>query len=53
MHSYIRNCFCTFSQVLEQSEGLWKGCVITDGRMAKAGYFAPDHVVLIDKSGKW
>ena len=37
-------------RVLEQSEGLWKGCVITDGRMAKAGYFAPDHVVLIDKS---
>ncbi|XP_052069070.1 caskin-2-like isoform X1 [Mytilus californianus] len=37
-------------RVLEQSEGLWKGCVITDGRTAKAGYFPPDHVVLIDKS---
>lgn len=37
-------------RVLEQSEGVWKGCVITDGRMAKAGYFPPDHVVLIDKS---
>lgn len=45
--------FFLLFQVLEQSEGLWKGCVITDGRTAKAGYFPPDHVVLIDKSGKF
>lgn len=39
-------------QVLEQREGAWKGVVISDGRMAKPGYFPPDTVVLLDSSGE-
>lgn len=37
-------------KVLEQREGAWKGVVISDGRMAKPGYFPPDTVVLLDSS---
>lgn len=38
--------------MLEQREGAWKGVVISDGRMAKPGYFPPDTVVLLDSSGE-
>ncbi|KAK3090288.1 hypothetical protein FSP39_010658 [Pinctada imbricata] len=37
-------------KVIEQREDAWKGVVVSDGRMAKPGFFPPDHVVLIDNS---
>ena len=38
---------------MEQKEdGIWKGSLMKEGRMAKAGFFPADHVVLIDNSGK-
>ena len=38
---------------MEQKEdGIWKGSLMKEGRMAKAGFFPADHVVLINNSGK-
>lgn len=38
---------------MEQKEdGIWKGSLMKEGRVAKAGYFPADHVVLIDNNGK-
>ncbi|GAB1602391.1 caskin-2-like isoform X1 [Argonauta hians] len=38
-----------YIKVLEQkADGIWKGCVIHNDRMSKAGYFPADHVVLVD-----
>ncbi|XP_055955084.1 caskin-2 isoform X2 [Patella vulgata] len=35
--------------VLEQrSDGIWKGYVVQEGRLAKTGYFPANHVVLVD-----
>ncbi|XP_048758493.2 caskin-1-like isoform X4 [Ostrea edulis] len=40
-------------KVLEQRDDAWKGVVISDGRMAKPGYFPPDTVVLLDSSAHY
>ncbi|XP_062615346.1 caskin-2-like isoform X2 [Saccostrea cucullata] len=40
-------------KVLEQRDDAWKGVVISDGRMAKPGYFPPDAVVLLDNSAHY
>ena len=40
-------------QVLEQRpDGIWKGYVLREGQMAKAGYFPASAVVLVDWTGK-
>ena len=42
-----------YFQIIEQKEdGIWKGSLMKEGRVAKAGYFPADHVVLIDNNGK-
>ena len=44
---------CVFVQVLEQrGDGLWKGYVVQEGRMAKTGTFPANHVVLVDGQGQ-
>ncbi|KAK0056212.1 caskin-1 [Biomphalaria pfeifferi] len=39
--------------VLEQkADGIWRGYVFHEGRMAKTGMFPANHVVLVDSKGK-
>ena len=46
-------CYRLYFQIIEQKEdGIWKGSLMKEGRVAKAGYFPADHVVLIDNNGK-
>ncbi|KAK3586047.1 hypothetical protein CHS0354_033170 [Potamilus streckersoni] len=38
-------------KILEQGQdGVWKGSLLKEGRMAKTGFFPADHVVLIDNN---
>lgn len=46
-------CVYMCVQVLEQrGDGLWKGYVVQEGRMAKTGTFPANHVVLVDGQGQ-
>ncbi|XP_053393505.1 LOW QUALITY PROTEIN: caskin-2-like [Mercenaria mercenaria] len=36
--------------VEQRQDGMWKGCLMKDGCMAKPGWFPADHVVLIDNT---
>lgn len=51
--SKLRCILCLLLQIVEQrQDGMWRGCLMKEGCMAKPGWFPADHVVLIDNSGK-